>query len=106
MENAPSRPGEPYDQAYGLPARLHEAGVQFAITGEAGPAIANRLPFEAGAAIAFGLPEDEAVRPVPPFGRAGRLVFTSPEVDRILYADFGRHGQKEGYTRVEGYLHG
>lgn len=62
--NSPSRAWEPYDQAYGLPARLHEAGVRFAITGESGPASANRLPYEAGAAMAFGLPEDEAVKAV------------------------------------------
>jgi len=61
---APGRPWEPYDQAYGLPARLHAAGVPFAIAGGAGAANANRLPFEAGAAIAFGLPEEEAVKAV------------------------------------------
>jgi imidazolonepropionase-like amidohydrolase len=64
VENAPSRNWEPYDHAYGLPARLYEAGVPFAITGEAGPANAARLSSEAGAAIAFGLPEDEAVKAV------------------------------------------
>ena len=64
VENAPSRSWEPYDQAYGLPARLYQAGVPFAITGEAGPANAARLSSEAGAAIAFGLPEDEAVKAV------------------------------------------
>jgi imidazolonepropionase-like amidohydrolase len=61
---APGRTWEPYDQAYGLPARLHAAGVPFAIAGGAGAANANRLPFEAGAAIAFGLPEEEAVKAV------------------------------------------
>jgi imidazolonepropionase-like amidohydrolase len=61
---APGRAWEPYDQAYGLPARLHAAGVPFAIAGGAGAANANRLPFEAGAAIAFGLPEEEAVKAV------------------------------------------
>jgi imidazolonepropionase-like amidohydrolase len=61
---APSRVWEPYDQAYGLPARLHAAGVPLAIAGGATPAYANRLPFEAGAAMAFGLPEEEAVKAV------------------------------------------
>ena len=62
--DAPGRAWEPYDQVYGLPARLHAAGVPFAIAGGAGAANANRLPFEAGAAIAFGLPEEEAVKAV------------------------------------------
>jgi imidazolonepropionase-like amidohydrolase len=61
---APGRAWEPYDHAYGRPARLHAAGVPFAIAGGAGPANANRLPFEAGAAMAFGLPEEEAVKAV------------------------------------------
>ncbi len=61
---APSRPWEPYDHAYGRPARLHAAGVPFAITGGAGAANANSLPFEAGAAVAFGLPAEEAVKAV------------------------------------------
>jgi len=55
---------EAYDHVYNLPARLYEAGVPFAITGQAGPANAAQLPFEAGAAIAYGLPEDEAVKAV------------------------------------------
>jgi imidazolonepropionase-like amidohydrolase len=62
--DSPARDWEPYDGAYGLPARLHAAGVPFAITGGASAAYANRLPYEAGAAVAYGLPVDEAVRAV------------------------------------------
>jgi imidazolonepropionase-like amidohydrolase len=62
--NSPSRAWEPYDAAYGLPARLHRAGVPFAITGGASAAYANRLPYEAGAAVAFGLPAEEALKAV------------------------------------------
>jgi imidazolonepropionase-like amidohydrolase len=61
---APSRQWEPYDAAYGLPGRLAALGVRFAITGGASAPYANRLPYEAGVAVGFGLPEEEAVRAV------------------------------------------
>jgi imidazolonepropionase-like amidohydrolase len=61
---APGRSWEAYDASYSLPARLHEAGVVFGITGGSSAPYANRLPYEAGSAIAYGLPEDEAVRSV------------------------------------------
>jgi imidazolonepropionase-like amidohydrolase len=60
----PSRNWEPIDAAYGQPRRLHEAGVRFAIAGGSSAAYANRLPYEAGAAIAYGLPPDEALKAV------------------------------------------
>ena len=61
---APDRDYEGYDRQYTLPARLHEAGVKFAISGGSGAAYTNRLQWEAGVAVAFGLPEDEAVKAV------------------------------------------
>jgi imidazolonepropionase-like amidohydrolase len=62
--SSPGRQWEPYDHVYSLPAELHRAGVQFGITGGTSAAYANRLPYEAGAAIAFGLPEDVALQAV------------------------------------------
>ena len=47
-----------------MPARLHEAGVKFAISGGSGALYTNRLPWEAGVAVAFGLPEEEALKAV------------------------------------------
>lgn len=60
--DSPNRDWQAYDESYSLPARLHEAGITFAIAGIANPANANRLPLEAGAAAAFGLPVHEAMR--------------------------------------------
>jgi len=64
-------PGEvtdPYDAPYANPARLFEAGVPFAIrAGGGGPdqATAGRnLPYEAATAVAYGLPEAEAIKAV------------------------------------------
>ncbi len=62
--SSPSRAWESYDGRYALPAKLHEAGVEFAIAGEFSAAYTNRLPYHAGAAVAFGLPEEEAIRAV------------------------------------------
>ncbi len=61
---APGRDYEGYDGAYSRPARLHEAGVRFAISGGSGALYSNRLPWEAGVAVAFGLPEEEALKAV------------------------------------------
>jgi imidazolonepropionase-like amidohydrolase len=60
----PGRAYEGYDGAYSRAAQLHEAGVRFAISGGGGAAYTNRLPWEAGVAVAFGLPEEEAIRAV------------------------------------------
>jgi imidazolonepropionase-like amidohydrolase len=62
--DAPARSWEPYDGNYALAAKLHEKGVRFAITGGASAPYTHRLPYEAGVAVAFGLPEDEALRAV------------------------------------------
>jgi hypothetical protein len=52
---------EPYDVYYATPARLHEAGVDFAIY-SGGTANVFSLTYEAGMAVAFGLPLDKALR--------------------------------------------
>ena len=62
--SGPSRAYDGYDGAYTMPARLHEAGVRFAISGGSGSLYSNRLPWEAGVAVAFGLPEEEALKAV------------------------------------------
>lgn len=62
--DAPGRDHEGYDAAYGRAAQLYEAGVKFAISGGAGSLYTERLPYEAGVAVAFGLPEEEALKAV------------------------------------------
>ena len=61
---APDRAYEGYDNAYATPAKLHAAGVKFAIAGGSGGLYSNRLPWDAGVAVAFGLPEEEALKAV------------------------------------------
>ncbi len=60
----PVRDYEGYDGAYSMPARLYRAGVRFAISGGSGSLYSDRLPWEAGVAVAFGLPEEEALKAV------------------------------------------
>jgi imidazolonepropionase-like amidohydrolase len=62
--DGPERDWEGYDAAYRLPAELHAKGVKFAIAGGSGAAYTNRLPWEAGVAVAYGLPEDVALEAV------------------------------------------
>jgi imidazolonepropionase-like amidohydrolase len=61
---APNRAHEGYDAAYARAAQLHKAGVKFAISGGSGSLYTDRLPYEAGVAVAFGLPEEEAIKAV------------------------------------------
>jgi imidazolonepropionase-like amidohydrolase len=64
----PTHDYDPYDAPYANPARLHEAGVTFAIRSRSGgPSAATggrNLPYEAATAAAFGLPEDLALKAV------------------------------------------
>jgi imidazolonepropionase-like amidohydrolase len=62
--DAPGRDYEGYDGAYRRAAKLYEAGVKFAISGGSGSLYTDRLPYEAGVAVAFGLPEEEALKAV------------------------------------------
>ena len=62
--SSPFRNWQAYDAVYSLPAKLHGAGVRFAIAGGSSAPYANRLPHEAGAAIAYGLPADAALKAV------------------------------------------
>jgi imidazolonepropionase-like amidohydrolase len=59
---------DPYDAPYANPARLFEAGVTFAIRspGRAPNTAtsARNLPYEAATAVAYGLPEAEAIKAV------------------------------------------
>ncbi len=61
---SPNRNWEEYDARYGLPGKLFQAGVQFAIAGSPSAANVNRLPHEAGASAAYGLSKDAALRAV------------------------------------------
>jgi len=66
--NLPVEATDPYDASYTNPARLHEAGVTFAIrSNPIGPqqgTASRNLPYEAAMAVAFGLPEAEAIKAV------------------------------------------
>ncbi len=62
--SAPPRSYDGYDGAYSVPAELYKAGVKFAIAGDGGSLYSYRLPWDAGVAVAFGLPEEEALKAV------------------------------------------
>jgi imidazolonepropionase-like amidohydrolase len=60
---------DPYDATYSNPAKLHAAGVTVAIHSKGsgasgGETSARNLPYEAATAVAYGLPEDAALKAV------------------------------------------
>ncbi len=62
VQRLPMREDDPYDLAYALPARLNEAGVTFCFSSGGTATGARNLPFQAGQAVAFGLPAEVALR--------------------------------------------
>jgi imidazolonepropionase-like amidohydrolase len=64
----PGKDHDPYDAEYAAATKLHAAGVTFAIRSQGGgpgaASAARNLPYEAATAVAFGLPEDVALRAV------------------------------------------
>ncbi len=54
---------DPYDDPYTLPARLHQAGVEFAYA-SFGLQFARNLPIDAGQAVAYGLPYEVALKAI------------------------------------------
>jgi len=54
---------DPYDRAYTLPAELYKAGIQFSIATFSADSVRN-LPYQAAAAVAYGLPQEEAYKAV------------------------------------------
>jgi imidazolonepropionase-like amidohydrolase len=60
----PQRRDDPYDAAYTVPARLHEAGIRFCISGRGRMGNIRNLGYNAGSAAAYGLPPDEALKSV------------------------------------------
>jgi imidazolonepropionase-like amidohydrolase len=73
----PMDPDDPYDRSYTTPAALYNAGIKFCI-GTFSSRNARNLPYEAAAAVPFGLPKEEAYKAVSLnaaqiFGIANRL---------------------------------
>lgn len=62
-QSLPSREDDPYDAPYAAPAKLHAAGVKFAIS-TYNASSARTLPYEAGTAVPYGLPYDEALKAI------------------------------------------
>lgn len=59
----PSGPDESYDEQYAAPALLYEAGVLFAFA-TFSSSDSRTLPFQAGNAVPYGLPHEEALKAV------------------------------------------
>ena len=65
--NLPRRRWEAYDSPFTAPKRLMDAGVQYCIASSSSPFAAahvRNIPFQAGTAVAYGLPREEALKAV------------------------------------------
>jgi imidazolonepropionase-like amidohydrolase len=65
-QRLPREEDDAYDQPFTMPGELFKAGVKFAF-GSFGPTASNHprnLPYQAAAAVAFGLPYEEALKAV------------------------------------------
>src|SRR5207237_2886132 len=93
----PVRDTEPYDVHFKTPELLRAAGVQviFSIEPDSfNAALARNLPYSAAQAVAFGLPEAEALKgltlyPAQLAGVADRLGSIEPGKDATLFASDG-----------------
>ncbi|MBI4419474.1 MAG: amidohydrolase family protein [Gemmatimonadetes bacterium] len=59
----PSGDDQGYDEQYAAPAALYRAGVKFAFATFSSP-YARTLPYQAGNAVPYGLPRDEALKAI------------------------------------------
>jgi imidazolonepropionase-like amidohydrolase len=59
----PQAEDDPYDQAFTLPSEVYKAGVKFAF-GTFENEFVRNLPYEAATAVAFGLPQEEALKAI------------------------------------------
>jgi imidazolonepropionase-like amidohydrolase len=66
MLSLPLNEDNPYDESYSTPAELQKAGILFSLGTLSGKAnLASRnLPYQAGQAVAFGLPHDDAMKAI------------------------------------------
>ena len=85
----PARRDSPYDSSYSLPSELKAAGIPFSIAsgGQFGASFVRNLPYQAAAAVGFGLSHEDALRaitlsPAEIFGVA----------DRVGSLDIGKDG--------------
>lgn len=62
-ERLPLHEDDPYDKPFTEPAELNAAGILIAFS-SFDTAFSRRLPFQAGTAVAYGLPHDEALKAV------------------------------------------
>jgi len=93
VDRLPRRESDRYDAAYANAARLHAAGVRFAIVSDDASQSRN-LPYEAAMARAHGLPAEIALRaitlsPAEIFGVADRMGSLAPGKDANLFVATG-----------------
>lgn len=106
VHRLPTRPDAPYDEPFTVPERLRQAGVKYCITlaHRFGGSDVRNLPYHAAAAVAYGLPADEAMKaitvyPAQIFGVSDRVGTLEAGKDATIFVADG--DILEPATRVE-----
>jgi hypothetical protein len=96
VHDLPLQEDDAYDRPYSLAAMLHRAGVRFCLSyeGDMEAMGARNLPFTAGTAVAFGLPQEEAVKAISLsaaqiLGIDDRMGTVAPGKDATLFISTG-----------------
>ena len=110
VQALPMRQDDDYDQAYKLPAQLHEAGVSFCLSVPSSWS-ARDLPLHAGHAVGYGLPEDVALRAITLsvaeiLGIADRQGSLEPGKDATLFVSTGDVMDTRGHTVTHMWIEG
>lgn len=111
IHRLPLRRDDPYDAPFTLPQRLQAAGVAFSIAGESrGASSMRNLPYQAAAAVAYGLRPQEALRaitlsPAEILGVADRLGSLTEGKDATLIITDGDILETETHI-VAAYIQG
>ncbi|MCB1094584.1 MAG: amidohydrolase family protein [Verrucomicrobiae bacterium] len=63
-QSLPRRRGEGYDTNFSSPAKLSEMGVRFCIANDGSAASERNLPYQAAAAVPFGLAKEDALKAI------------------------------------------
>lgn len=64
VHRLPFRRADAYDDPFTVPERLREAGIEYCLANGERTWNERNLPYQAGMAVAYGLPEDEALKAV------------------------------------------
>ncbi len=110
VHSLPRRVDEGYDKSYQLPRLLAQNAIPFAYS-DGGSWQQRNLPFQAGSSVAFGIPEDDALKaltmyPAQMFGVSDKVGSLEVGKDATLFVSSGDALDELGNNLVLAYVQG